>query len=48
MNDKQASSRREHLTVTTKDGKIKLTEEQLDRAVGGAAVDYFRHIKIDF
>ena len=28
-------SRRDHLTSTTKDGKIELTEEQLSRVGGG-------------
>jgi hypothetical protein len=28
-------SRRDHLTSTTKNGKIELTEEQLRRVVGG-------------
>jgi len=36
MSYEQASSRRDHLTLTTKDGKIELTEEQLDRVTGGA------------
>lgn len=38
MSYEQASSRRDHLTLTTKDGKIELTEEQLDRVTGGAKV----------
>jgi hypothetical protein len=37
MSYEQKSSRRDHLTSTTKDGKIELTEEQLSR-VGGAGV----------
>jgi hypothetical protein len=39
MSYEQASSRRDHLTLTTKEGKIELMEEQLDRVTGGAAVD---------
>jgi hypothetical protein len=37
MSYEQKSSRRDHLTSTSKDGKIELTEEQLSR-VGGAGV----------
>jgi len=37
MSYEQKSSRRDHLTSTSKDGKIELTEEQLGR-VGGAGV----------
>jgi hypothetical protein len=36
MSYDQASSRRDHLTLTTKEGKIELTEEHLDRVTGGA------------
>jgi hypothetical protein len=35
MSYEQKSSRRDHLTSTTKDGKIELTEGQLSRVVGG-------------
>jgi hypothetical protein len=35
MSYEQKSSRRDHLTFTTKDGKIELTEEQLNRVGGG-------------
>ena len=35
MSYEQKSSRRDHLTSTTKDGKIELTEEQLSRVGGG-------------
>jgi len=35
MKHEQASSRRDHLTVTTEEGKIELTEEQLARVSGG-------------
>jgi hypothetical protein len=35
MSYEQKSSRRDHLTFTTKDGKIELTEEQLRRIAGG-------------
>ena len=51
MNHEQASSRRDHLTVTTKDGKIELTEEQLDRVSGGGIhlkYELAAPIKIDF
>jgi hypothetical protein len=37
MSYEQASSRRDHLTLTTNEGKIELAEEQLDRITGGAA-----------
>ena len=33
--DEAKASRNEHLTETTKDGKIELTEEELNRASGG-------------
>jgi hypothetical protein len=39
MNDEKKSSRRsgrDHLTSTTKEGKIELTEEQLSRPTGGS------------
>jgi len=36
--DKAKGSRRDHLTETTKDGKIELTEEELNRAVGGMKI----------
>jgi hypothetical protein len=35
MSYEQKSSRRDHLTSTTEDGKIELAEEQLSRVVGG-------------
>jgi hypothetical protein len=35
MSYEQKSSRRDHLTSTTKDGKIELTEEQSSRVGGG-------------
>lgn len=35
MSYEQKSSRRDHLTSTTKDAKIELTEEQLSRVGGG-------------
>ena len=35
MSYEQKSSRRDHLTSTTKNGKIELTEEQLSRVGGG-------------
>ncbi|MGV7216421.1 hypothetical protein [Bradyrhizobium sp. UFLA05-112] len=34
--DEAKGSRSEHLTETTKDGKIELTEEELKRVPGGA------------
>jgi hypothetical protein len=36
MNHEQKSSRRDHLT--TEEGKIELTEEQLSRATGGTVL----------
>jgi bacteriocin-like protein len=33
-------SRREHLTETTKDGKIELTEDELKRVSGGVKIAY--------
>ena len=38
MSYEQKSSRRDHLTSTTTDGKIELTEEQLSRVGGGYKV----------
>ena len=38
MSYEQKSSRRDHLTSTTKDGKIELNEEQLSRVAGGTHV----------
>ena len=32
---KPETERRDHLTTTTKDGKIELTEEELNRVPGG-------------
>jgi hypothetical protein len=50
MSYEQKSSRRDHLTSTTKDGKIELTEEQLSRVGGGhkanGQVEYLK-LKID-
>jgi hypothetical protein len=37
MSQEQKSSRRDHLTLTTEEGKIELMEEQLSRVVGGRA-----------
>ena len=42
----QASSRRDHLTLTTVEGKIELTEEQLNRVTGGVSLN-FAKIPID-
>ena len=38
MSYEQKSSRRDHLTSTTKDGKIELTEEQLSRVAAAASI----------
>ena len=50
MSYEPKSSRRDHLTSTTKDGKIELTEEQLSRVGGGykerGQVEYLK-LKID-
>lgn len=50
MSYEQKSSRRDHLTSTTTDGKIELTEEQLSRVGGGykqlGQVGYLK-LKID-
>jgi hypothetical protein len=35
---KPETERRDHLTTTTKDGEIELTEEQLSRASGGLSL----------
>ena len=45
MSYEQAPSRRDHLTLTTEEGKIDLTEKQLDRATGGFA---FAKVTIDY
>jgi hypothetical protein len=37
MSTEGQGSRRDHLTETTREGKIELTEQELDRATGGAA-----------
>ena len=42
----EKSSRRDHLTSTTKDGKIELTEEQLSRVGGGAHFKYQAALKV--
>ena len=39
MSYEQAHSRRDHLTLTTKEGKIELTEEQLHRVTGGVIAE---------
>lgn len=50
MSYEQKLSRRDHLTSTTKNGKIELTEEQLSRVGGGhkerGQVEYLK-VKID-
>ena len=38
MSHEQKSSRRDHLTFTTQEGKIELTEEQLSRVAGGLKI----------
>jgi hypothetical protein len=35
MSNKGQDSRRDHLTATTPDGKIELTEKELSRVAGG-------------
>ena len=47
MSKQGKGSHRDHLTATTPDGKIELTEEELSRAVGGAATGD-KTIKIKF
>ena len=42
MNHEEKFSRRDHLTLTTEQGRIELTEQELSR-VTGAAVDYFKY-----
>ena len=37
---------RDHLTSTTKDGKIELTEEQLSRVGGGVHLKYQAALKV--
>ena len=46
MSYEQKSSRRDHLTSTTKDGKIELTEEQLSRVGGGVHLKYQAALKV--
>ena len=49
MSKKGRGSRRDHLTATTPDGKIELTEEELGRVAGGAvAKDPTTKVKIHF
>jgi hypothetical protein len=38
MSYEQKSSRRDHLTSTTKDCKIELTEDQMSRVAGGLKI----------
>jgi hypothetical protein len=38
--DEAKGTRNEHLTETTKDGKIELTEEELNRASGGLTLNF--------
>jgi len=40
------SSCRDHLTQTTKDGKIELTEEELNRATGGYLKITMKHVTV--
>jgi hypothetical protein len=42
MSNEGKRSRRDHLTATTPDGKIELTEEELGRVSGGAAAALIR------
>ena len=37
------SSRRDNLTQTTKDGKIEVTEQELNRATGGSDFRKFKY-----
>jgi len=37
MSHEQAPSRRDHLILTTEEGKIDLTEKQLERVTGGSS-----------
>ena len=46
MSYEQKPSRLDHLTSTTKDGKIELTEEQLSRVGGGSLALNFRKCPI--
>ena len=46
MSYEQKSSRRDHLTSTSKDGKIELTEEQLSRVGGGVHLKYQAALKV--
>jgi hypothetical protein len=46
MSYEQKSARRDHLTSTTKDGKIELTEEQLSRVAGGVHLKYQSALKV--
>ena len=47
MSYEQKPLRRDHLTSTTKDGKIELTEEQLSRVSGGSVYWKWAPIKYD-
>jgi hypothetical protein len=47
MSYEHKSSRCDHLTSTTKDGKIELTEQELNRVAGGAA-HKIEFLKFDF
>jgi len=47
MSYEQAPSWRDHLTLTTEEGKIDLTEKQLDR-VTGALSFAFAKVAIDY
>ena len=47
MSYEQSPSRRDHLTLTSEEGKIELTEEQLDR-VTGALSFAFAKVAIDY
>jgi len=43
MKHEEKSSRRDHLTLTTEQGRIELTEEELSRVTGAGI-----HFKYDF
>ena len=47
MSYEQKSSQRDHLTHTTKDGKIELAEEQLSRVDGGSVYWKWAPLKVD-
>ena len=46
MKHEEKFSRRDHLTLTTEQGRIELTEEELSRVTGASGIKY--EVKIDF